>query len=56
MIETYNFTGNAVTILGAIGVVSTAIIMMTAFKYRARIDLASVKRQDDSNNYDTYGK
>lgn len=56
MIETYNFTGDAVTFLGAIGVVSTAIIMMTAFQYRARIDLASVKRQDDSFNYDTNGK
>lgn len=56
MIETYNFTGDAITYLGALGIVSTAIILMTAFNYRARIDLASVKQKDDSYNYDTNGK
>lgn len=32
MIETYNFTGDAVTFLGLIGVVSTGIIIVTAFR------------------------
>ncbi len=30
--DTFNFTGDGVTILGFIGVVSTAIILVTAFK------------------------
>ena len=30
--ETYNFTGDGVTILGFVGVLSTAIIMVTAFR------------------------
>jgi hypothetical protein len=30
--ETYNFTGDAVTYLGFIGVISTAIIVNTAFR------------------------
>jgi len=32
MIETYSFSGNAVTYLGFIGVVSTGIILVTAFR------------------------
>jgi hypothetical protein len=32
MIETYNFTGDTVTFLGLIGVVSTGIIIVTAFR------------------------
>ena len=32
MIETYNFTGDTVTVLGLIGVISTGIIMITAFR------------------------
>lgn len=32
MIETYNFSGDAITILGFIGVVSTLIIIVTAFR------------------------
>jgi len=32
MIETYNFTGDSVTILGFIGVVSTLIIVITSFR------------------------
>ena len=32
MIDTYNFTGDAVTFLGLVGVVSTFIIVVTAFR------------------------
>jgi hypothetical protein len=32
MIETYNFTGDSVTILGFVGVISTLIIIVTAFR------------------------
>jgi len=56
MIETYNFTGDATTILGFVGIISTVIILSTAFQYRAKIDRANVKQQDDSFNYDTNGK
>jgi hypothetical protein len=31
-IATYNFTGDVVTILGLVGVVSTGIIVITAFR------------------------
>jgi hypothetical protein len=31
-ISTYDFTGDAVTFLGLIGVVSTAIILVTAYR------------------------
>jgi hypothetical protein len=31
MPNTYNFTGDAVTFLGLVGVISTAIIVTTAF-------------------------
>jgi len=30
--STYNFTGDAVTFLGLIGIISTAIIIITSFK------------------------
>jgi hypothetical protein len=30
--DTYNFTGDAVTFLGLVGVVSTGIIILTAFR------------------------
>jgi hypothetical protein len=32
MIESYNFTGDAVTYLGLLGVISTAIIVVTSFR------------------------
>lgn len=32
MIETYNFTGDAVTFLGLVGVISTAIIVVSVFR------------------------
>ena len=32
MIETYSFSGDAVTFLGLVGVVSTFIIVVTAFR------------------------
>ena len=32
MIDTYSFTGDAVTFLGLVGVVSTGIIIVTAFR------------------------
>lgn len=32
MIDTYNFTGDSVTVLGFIGVVSTLIIVITSFR------------------------
>lgn len=32
MIDTYNFTGDAVTFIGMVGVVSTGIIIVTAFR------------------------
>lgn len=32
MIDTYNFTGDGVTVLGLIGVISTGIIIVTAFR------------------------
>jgi hypothetical protein len=32
MVDTYNFTGDAVTVLGLVGVISTGIIMITAFR------------------------
>jgi hypothetical protein len=31
MPDTLNFTGNAVTVLGMVGVISTGIILVTAF-------------------------
>lgn len=31
MIETYNFTGDGVTVLGLVGIISTAIIITVAF-------------------------
>jgi hypothetical protein len=30
--DTYNFTGDAVTFLGLVGVLSTGIIILTAFR------------------------
>jgi len=30
--DTYNFTGDAVTFLGLVGVLSTGIIVLTAFR------------------------
>ena len=30
--ESYNFTGDAVTYLGLVGVISTAIIVVTSFR------------------------
>lgn len=32
MPDTYNFMGDSVTVLGLIGVISTAIIMVTVYK------------------------
>jgi len=32
MINSYNFTGDVVTYLGLIGVISTAIILVTVFR------------------------
>jgi hypothetical protein len=32
MPDTYNFTGDAVTFLGLIGIISTGIIVITAFR------------------------
>jgi len=32
MIESYNFTGDAVTYLGFVGVISTAIIVISVFR------------------------
>jgi hypothetical protein len=32
MIDTYNFTGDGVTVLGLIGVISTAIIVVSVFR------------------------
>jgi hypothetical protein len=32
MPETYTFTGDAVTMLGLVGIISTAIIIVTAFR------------------------
>jgi len=32
MIETYDFTGNAITYLGLIGVISSGIIIVTAYR------------------------
>jgi hypothetical protein len=32
MPNTYNFTGDAVTFLGLVGVISTAIIIVTVFR------------------------
>ena len=32
MIDTYSFSGDAVTFLGLVGVISTAIIMVTVYK------------------------
>ena len=32
MIDTYNFTGDGVTILGLVGIISTGIIIVTAFR------------------------
>ena len=31
MIETYNFSGDSITILGLIGIISTGIILVAAF-------------------------
>jgi hypothetical protein len=32
MIETYNFSGDIVTVLGFIGVISTAFILVTVYR------------------------
>ena len=32
MIETFNFSGDAVTVLGMVGILSTALIVYTAFR------------------------
>ena len=32
MIETLDFTGNIVTVIGFVGVISTAIIVVTSFR------------------------
>jgi len=32
MLQTYNFTGNVVTFIGLVGVFSTLIIIITAFR------------------------
>ena len=32
MVDTYNFTGDATTILGLVGVVSTLVIVITSFR------------------------
>jgi hypothetical protein len=32
MIDTYTFTGDAITYLGLIGIISTAIIVITVFR------------------------
>lgn len=31
MIDTYTFTGNGITFLGLVGIISTGIILFTAF-------------------------
>ena len=31
MIDTYTFTGNGITLLGLVGIISTGIILFTAF-------------------------
>lgn len=40
MIETYNFTGDAVTLLGMIGVISTLVILVAVFRsfYRSPLN------------------
>jgi hypothetical protein len=32
MLDTFNFTGDAVTFLGLVGVISTAVIVITVFR------------------------
>ena len=39
MIDQYNFIGDSVTYLGLVGIISTAIIMSTAFRRHARSPL-----------------
>lgn len=57
MIETYNFTGDAVTFLGMIGITSTMAVLITAFRFRAKVDAVPTRKQiDDTYNYDTNGK
>ena len=57
MIETYTFAGDAITFLGMIGITSTMAVLITAFRFRAKVDAAPSQKQiDDSFNYDTNGK
>lgn len=52
MINTYDFTGNAVTFLGLVGVASTFIILVTAFRrffnspYNVRVPVRKVSTDD----------
>lgn len=50
MIETYNFTGDATTFLGLIGIASTLLIVVTAFKrfFNSPYNIRVVKPQNDA--------
>jgi hypothetical protein len=57
--ETYTFTGDAVTFLGLIGVASTLLIIVTAFRrfFNSRYNVRYVPRQqvttDETDNTET---
>jgi hypothetical protein len=48
MVDTYSFSGDAVTFIGLVGVVSTLVIVVTAFRrffnspYNVRVKTSSV--------------
>jgi hypothetical protein len=51
-LDTYTFSGNAVTILGLVGVASTLLIVVTAFRrffnspYNFRVPVAEVTTEE----------
>lgn len=50
--DTYTFTGDAVTFLGLVGVVSAFIIVVTAFRrfFNSPYNVRYVKPQEETNN------
>jgi len=52
MPETYSFSGDAATILGLVGVASTLLIVVTAFRrfFNSPYNIRLVKRQQPEEN------
>lgn len=58
MPNTYNFSGDAVTILGLVGVLSTGIILVTAFRrffnspYNVRVPVTKLAQEPTTDTAD----